>query len=99
MPHSGEHSFDRWTRRRFGGAAGLAMGLTLAGMGLDASDAWAKHKHKHKKKKKKGNGCEYIECQDEGEVCFPGNDLTPCCACRECRHDVGDRYTCQDPDD
>jgi hypothetical protein len=81
LSHSDEHGFDRWTRRRFGGAAGLAMGLTLAGVGLTASDA-GKKKKKKKKHKKKGHepGCLEENCATD--ACNPHG--TPCCLCFNC---------------
>lgn len=95
LSHSDEHGFDRWTRRRFGGAAGLAMGLTLAGVGLGASDAGKKKKKKKKRKKKED--CRKTQCNQKGAGCFPG--ASPCCDCLECREDSDGFNTCQDPED
>lgn len=81
MPDS---AFDRWTRRRFGRAAGIA--LTTPLLAGAVSPAAAKHRHKKKKKKKKSCLNEADgECQPHGADCTPIG--SPCCDCLSCELD------------
>lgn len=71
-------AFDRWTRRRFGQAAGaLIAAPVLAGAALPTA---AK---KHHKKKKKCLKIEDGQCQGIGNPCNPYG--SPCCDCIKCR--------------
>ena len=71
-------AFDRWTRRRFGQAAGaLIAAPVLAGAALPAA---AKKHHKKKKKKclKEADG----QCQAKSADCNPYG--SKCCDCLKC---------------
>ena len=72
-------AFDRWTRRRFGQAAGaLIAAPVLAGAALPAA---AKKHHKNKKKKKclkEADG----QCQAKSADCNPYG--SKCCDCLKC---------------
>jgi hypothetical protein len=65
--------FDRWTRRRFGWAAG---GLTAAGLGLVAP---ARGKARNNKKK-----CKKVRCRDLLQLCEPSSKERSCCQGLNC---------------